>query len=100
MIDWGLKIIELKAMVDEMEMWSGKTEGHLRAMLGRNADDMRAFIRQIEAELVPSERSVLDAPPAWVTDPDSIDWEAEPEAGYDDIAAYDDGEEGAAYPEV
>lgn len=68
MIDWGLKIIELKAMADELEMWSGKTESHLHAMLGRNADELRAFIRQVEAELVPSERAMLGTPPGWVTD--------------------------------
>jgi hypothetical protein len=71
MIDWGAKIIELKAMVDEMEMWAGKTEGHLRSMLGRNADDLRVFIRQIETELAPSGHSVLDEPPDWVTDADT-----------------------------
>jgi hypothetical protein len=98
MIDWGLKIIELKAMVDEMEMWSGKTEGHLRAMLGRNADDMRAFIRQIEAELVPTERSVLDTPPTWVTDPDGVGWESEPGAGYEDYSGYDEEALDDSYP--
>ena len=68
MIDWAAKLIELKSMADEMDMWHAKTDGHLRAMLGRNADDLRAFIRQIEAEMIPSGRSVLDEPPAWVMD--------------------------------
>ena len=94
MIDWGAKITELKAMVDEMEMWSGKTEGHLRSMLGRNSDDLRAFIRQIEAELVPSDHSVLDTPPAWVTD-----GETPPGLlGYDD--PYDETGTGGAYDET
>ena len=72
MIDWAAKLIELKSMADEMDMWHAKTDGHLRAMLGRNADDLRAFIRQVEAEMIPSGRSVLDEPPAWVTSPDSL----------------------------
>ena len=68
MIDWNAKVVELKAMVDEMEMWAGKTDGHLRAMLGRNADELRSFISQIESEIVPSERAALEPPPGWVTD--------------------------------
>lgn len=89
MIDWGLKIIELKAMVDELEMWAGKSEGHLRAMLGRNADEMRAFIRQIETELTPSATSVLDVPPAWVTDVDTPSGSGEP-SYYDETGPGDD----------
>jgi hypothetical protein len=68
MIDWNAKVVELKAMVDEMEMWAGKTDGHLRSMLGRNADELRSFVRQIESEIVPTERTALEPPPGWVTD--------------------------------
>jgi len=78
MIDWAAKLIDLKSMADEMDMWHAKTDGQLKTMLGRNTDELRAFIRQVEAEIIPSGRSVLDEPPAWVTDtsaprPDSSD---------------------------
>jgi len=68
MIDWAAKIIELKAMADELDMWRTKTDGHLRAMLGRNTDELRTLIHHIEAEMMPGQRSVLDEPPAWVTE--------------------------------
>ena len=81
MIDWNTKVVELKAMIDEMEMWAGKTEGHLRSMLGRNADELRAFVRQIESEIVPTERAALDTPPDWVTDGETPPGSEQAESG-------------------
>ncbi len=83
MIDWNTKVVELKAMIDELEMWAGKTEGHLRSMLGRNADELRAFVRQIESEIVPTERAALEPPPDWVTDSDMPGDQADTGEGFE-----------------
>lgn len=85
MIDWAAKIISLKTMADEMDMWHAKTDGQLKTMLGRNTDELRTLIHQIEAEMLPSGRSALDEPPTWVTEGGS----PEPPADdpYDNIAS-------------
>jgi hypothetical protein len=95
MIDWNTKLIELKAMVDEMEMWAGKTEGHLRSMLGRNADELRLFVHQIEAELVPTERGALEPPPDWVIDPGATSNGDEGYSSADDAGPGDYSDTGA-----
>lgn len=71
MIDWVAKIIQLKAMADEMDMWHSKTDGQLKTMLGRNTDELRIFIHQLEAEMTPSEHNALAEPPEWVTEPET-----------------------------
>lgn len=67
MIDWYSKVQELKAMADEMDLWAGKTSGHVKLLLGRNADELRRFAYQIQVALLPpEERVALEPPPDWV----------------------------------
>jgi hypothetical protein len=64
-----MKVQELKGMADEMEMWATKTEGHLRSMLGRNADELRSLVHAVNLELLPpSDPDQAELPPDWVTD--------------------------------
>ena len=53
MIDWTVKLAELKAIADDLDLWTGKTDGRLHLVLGRTADELRRFAHQIQIELNP-----------------------------------------------
>lgn len=53
MIDWTVKLAELKAIADDLDLWAGKTDGRLHLVLGRTADELRRFAHQIQVELNP-----------------------------------------------
>lgn len=53
MIDWQVKVLELKQTADELDLWAAKSEGRQRTVLGRIADELRRFAAQIHQELVP-----------------------------------------------
>ncbi len=69
MIDWYAKMQQLKASADELDLWAGKTEGHIKLVLGRTADELRQMARDIELALnEPSAVSHLGPPPEWVSE--------------------------------
>lgn len=53
MIDWQVKVQELKQTADELDLWAAKSDGRQRTVLGRIADELRQFAAQIHQELVP-----------------------------------------------
>jgi hypothetical protein len=74
MIDWHLKIIELKTMAEDLDLWTGKTEGRLKLVLGRTADELRLLATQIESLMDDNTAEPnLAPPPEWVTDVDLPD---------------------------
>jgi hypothetical protein len=53
MIDWQIKVQELKQTADELDLWAAKSGGRQRTVLGRIADELRQFAAEIYRELVP-----------------------------------------------
>jgi hypothetical protein len=69
MIDWHEKVVELKRMADELEMWASRADGRGRMGIGRIADELRAMVSQIEPllEEPTEETQVADEPlPGWL----------------------------------
>ena len=68
MIDWQVKVQELKQTADELDLWASKSRGRQRTVLGRIADELRQFAAQIHRELVPPEGNQEAADvPDWLT---------------------------------
>jgi len=78
MIDWDAKVRQFKATADELELWAGKSEGHIRLVLGRTADEIRQLIREVEFELhVPEDihaTAPLELPSQWSTEGPTGEW--------------------------
>ena len=90
MINWSDRVRELKRMADELDMWSRKTEGRGRLVLGRLSDELKQFADDIERALYDEQRA--DQPP------DALpEWLAEPVLG-DDLT-YDDVDEAPWSPD-
>jgi hypothetical protein len=69
MIDWHAKTVELKTMAEDLELWAGKTEGHLKLVLGRTADELKLLAAQIESLMDDQTNEPnLAPPPGWITD--------------------------------
>src|SRR5512138_1981402 len=66
MIDWHVKLQELKQTADELDLWAAKSDGRQRTVLGRIADELRQFAAQIHHELVPSETQAASEVPDWL----------------------------------
>ncbi len=66
MIDWQVKVQELKQTADELDLWAAKSEGRQRTVLGRIADELRQFAAQIHQELVPAEAQQAGEVPDWL----------------------------------
>ncbi|MBN1309922.1 MAG: hypothetical protein JXB30_00790 [Anaerolineae bacterium] len=68
MIDWQVKVQELKQTADELNLWASKSRGRQRTVLGRIADELRRFADQIHRELVPPDENQEAADiPDWLT---------------------------------
>jgi hypothetical protein len=89
MIDWPGRVRELKRMADELDMWSRKTEGRGRLVLGRLSDELKQFADEIERALTDEQRAdqPSDALPEWLAEP-----------ALDDELIFDDGDEAAWSP--
>jgi hypothetical protein len=87
MIDWQVKVLELKQTADELDLWASKAEGRQRTVLGRIADELRHFALQIERELVPPDALPVAEVPDWLA--------AIVEPSVNEVDGYDTGE--AAY---
>lgn len=69
MIDWYAKVQQLKASADELELWAAKSEGHVRLVMGRTADELRQLAHAIEFELKePPEPAVIEPQPDWLAE--------------------------------
>jgi hypothetical protein len=90
MIDWQVKVQELKQTADELDLWAAKSEGRQRTVLGRIADELRQFAAQIHQELVPPDAQQPEEVPNWLA---AI---VEPSTGLDEEVT---GEEGTAVGE-
>lgn len=86
MIDWQIKVQELKQTADELDLWASKSQGRQRTVLGRIADELRLFSAQIQRELVPLDEQDAAKVPDWLTA--IIDTSSEAEE-----FAYEEGEE-------
>ncbi len=90
MIDWQVKVQELKQTADELDLWAGKSEGRQRTVLGRIADELRMFAAQIHRELVPPD---AQHPPGEVPDwlAAIVEPSVEPATGYDEYTLDEEG---------
>jgi hypothetical protein len=66
MIDWQVKVHELKQTADELDLWAAKSDGRQRTVLGRIADELRQFAAQIQQELVPVDARQPAEVPDWL----------------------------------
>ncbi len=66
MIDWQIKVQELKQTADELDLWAAKSDGRQRTVLGRIADELRQFAAQIHRELVPPDAQPASEVPDWL----------------------------------
>lgn len=94
-IDWNVKVRELRSMADELEQLASRSEGRFKMILGRTVDDLRRFSAQIEVLLATEERAHEPQHiPEWLQEA----LEQEPEPWYpneeDGDWADDDSEEG------
>lgn len=107
MIDWRVKIKNLKRMADELDQWSRKSKGRQRLVLGRISDELLMFAHEVarvlEEDGIP--RDVVPEPlPEWLYDlPEGIDlsddddaygngWEATPDWLDEGAEGYTDSE--------
>lgn len=90
MIDWQVKVHELKQTADELDLWAAKSDGRQRTVLGRIADELRQFAAQISQELVPPDAQ----PPAEV--PDWLAAIVEPSTDFGGDASGEEVEQGYA----
>jgi len=88
MIDWHAKVQQLKATADELDLWAAKSDGHVRLVLGRTADELRQLARDVELALQePAPFVAAEPPPDWLAEePHSSDGWTQP-----DEAASDQG---------
>ncbi len=70
MIDWPIKVRELRQMAEELEQWSTRLHGRGRLVLGRMADELRQFATQIDLLLrdATSPQAPPEPPPDWLYD--------------------------------
>jgi hypothetical protein len=95
MIDWQVKVLELKQTADELELWASKSKGRQRTVLGRIADDLRQFAAQINRELVPPDEQEAVDVPDWLSaiiEPSLDTTEIEYEEGEEDYYEADEEE--------
>lgn len=74
-IDWDARVTQLRQLADDLELAATQISGRGKLVLGRAADELRAFIAELEAaladeieEAAPESSSNLAPPPAWITD--------------------------------
>jgi hypothetical protein len=67
MIDWYAKVQQLKASADELDLWAAKSEGHIRLVMGRTADELRQLARDVDLAMQePVEQHAAEPQPDWL----------------------------------
>ncbi len=90
MIDWQVKVQELKQTAAELDLWAAKSDGRQRTVLGRIADELRTFATQIHQELVPPDaRHQQSEVPDWLAA--IVEPTLEPPTSYDEYAVDEEG---------
>jgi len=86
MIDWYAKVQQLKASANELDLWAAKSEGHVRLVLGRTADELRQLARDVELALKePVDQHAAEPQPDWLADGTTVEEEwVQPDEPADD----------------
>jgi hypothetical protein len=63
MIDWYAKVRELKQMADELELLATRSQGRGRQVLGRIADELRQFAKDLHQLLTEPDTPTVSAEP-------------------------------------